>query len=174
MLNKVTHTRRVSSTLLARGGIVIRDLPAMVSQPLMRTKLSYDSTAIYMPGRSATRYSAAYTTLLSLVGSVLLLSLLTYFFYTAATLKSNVFLILSWTMVSLWLIAIVWSDELVKRSDKLALTFTIPSMYFVLYTLLFVYTATSTWRLIMAIPLPKFDIHSIQTAILLEAYSMRF
>lgn len=59
--------------------------------------------------------------------------MMTYFFYAAATLQSNVFLILSWLLFSFWILATIWSDEKMLLAKKAELTFCAPIIYFLLY-----------------------------------------
>jgi hypothetical protein len=113
--------------------------------------------------------------LLASLGLIAYISILTYFFYTAATLRSDTLLTLSWAGVGLWLGAIVWSNEKLSSSDKTELAFAIPFMYFVFYALAFPLllhyigqTAKQGGQLL------KTYIRQLPAAIQLELYSTRF
>lgn len=111
---------------------------------------------------------------ISSIGLAVFISMLTYSFYTAATLQSNTLLTLSWSVVSLWLVAVVWSDGNLKFSKKSELTFTIPFMYFVFYALAILQFIVNIGRLVTAISLPRINVKNIHDAFLSEAYSTKF
>lgn len=63
-----------------------------------------------------------------------LLVLGTYALYSAIATHDGVLLIFSWLIVTLWLLAAVWLDEAEKLGGKLKLTFSVPPLYFVMYS----------------------------------------
>ncbi|HEV7952098.1 MAG TPA: hypothetical protein VGO98_01875 [Candidatus Saccharimonadales bacterium] len=111
---------------------------------------------------------------ISSVGLVIMIAIWTYFFYTAAILQSNTLLTLSWAVVSLWLVAVVWSDDDLVFSRKCELTFTIPFMYFVFYVQSLIQLTLNMWRLATIIKLPKIQVQKISDAIRVELYSTRY
>ena len=58
--------------------------------------------------------------------------LIVYFIYTAVSLQSSVFLITSWLIVFVWLLAAILADEHSGFKEKLSLAFCSPMFYFVL------------------------------------------
>jgi hypothetical protein len=58
---------------------------------------------------------------------------MTYFMYAAATLQSSSLLLLSWVIVSLWFLVAAWSDETATFFEKIARTFCLPILYFLVY-----------------------------------------
>lgn len=93
--------------------------------------------------------------LLKLFACTAAISLISYWMWTAATLKSNLLLTLSWIVLSISLLAVIWSDSLVKISRKIELTVTVPFMYFFLYTHALIGLFKSTWHLICRYPYQK-------------------
>ncbi|MBC7869091.1 hypothetical protein H7X69_02855, partial [Candidatus Saccharibacteria bacterium] len=81
------------------------------------------------------------------------LFLLAYFFYIAATLQSSSLLILSWLILTIWLLAAVLSDEASKVFEKIRLTFCLPALYFLLYAQLVIY---AVMRIVRAVALAAF------------------
>jgi glycosyltransferase involved in cell wall biosynthesis len=57
----------------------------------------------------------------------------TYSLYMAATLQNTALLFYSWLVVVVWYLAALWLDDVSKVSDKLRLSFTLPSLYFFFY-----------------------------------------
>ncbi|MDB5186569.1 MAG: hypothetical protein JWM07_41 [Candidatus Saccharibacteria bacterium] len=112
--------------------------------------------------------------IVSFTASLFTVLLVTYFFYTAATLQSNTFLTLSWLLVSLWLIAIIWSDNKVALVGKIDLTLAIPFMYFILYVTLLLYILMTIWKAAKNFSLPSIQYRNFLAAIEREAYSTRY
>jgi hypothetical protein len=101
-------------------------------------------------------------------------AIMTYFFYTAAILQSNILLTLSWTIVCLWLLASIWLDDLSTLERKVSLTLTVPFVYFILYIQLIVMFVTALKQVAARIPLPNQSLRTIQRMIQLELYSVRY
>ena len=78
--------------------------------------------------------------------------LITYWMWTTATLKSNLLLTLSWIVLSIWLLAVIWTDNLTKLSRKIELSVTVPFMYFVFYVYALVGVFKSGWALLCRYP----------------------
>lgn len=160
------HGTMVRSSIVQRGG----STPAASSD--------YASMTTFSSSHSLTSLTVSLWTIAKILvtNTVILIciSMMTYSFYTAATLQSNTLLTLGWTLVSLWLFAITWSDEILGLSKKIALTFAIPFMFFLIYVQLIIALAKNMWYLLLAIPLPQFNLEAIHKAILQEAYSTRF
>lgn len=149
------------------------------THPTSSTRLlsSYASTIFYIPGQSTAKTATTpqlTIVVFQLLLAIVLIGIMTYFFYTAATLKSNTFLTLSWIITSMWLIAIIWSDDVTRLANKLALTYTVPFMYFVIYAYLFVQVARAIRQLLRTFPRPRINLAHIYEAILIESYSTRF
>jgi hypothetical protein len=113
-------------------------------------------------------WSITQTSIIILVW-LIIISIAAYWMWTAATLKSNAFLTLSWTTVCIWLLAILWSDTLTRLSRKIELTLTVPFMYFLLYVHIIADLLRSIWRLIKSIPLKN-----MAGAFQAELYSARY
>jgi glycosyltransferase involved in cell wall biosynthesis len=107
--------------------------------------------------------------LLKILVCAIVISLIGYWMWTAATLKSNLLLTLSWIVLSISLLAIIWSDNLVKISRKIELTVTVPFMYFFLYAHAFGSFLNSLWLLIRHYPYQK-----QMNAFKAELYSTRY
>lgn len=112
--------------------------------------------------------------LLSFIGTLLVIYIMSYFFYTAALLQSNLLLTLSWTAISLWLLATIWLDDALPGRKKLDLTTTVPFMYFYLYVYLFTVAITLVRKIISAIPTPNLPYDKMHLALLTELYSTRY
>lgn len=67
------------------------------------------------------------------IGAFYAIFLVTYFLYTAASLQSSSLLMLSWIATSLWFAVGVWSNESATWSEKLAMSFCTPVLYFLAY-----------------------------------------
>lgn len=112
--------------------------------------------------------------IISFTASLVAVLLVTYYFYTAATLQSSTLLTLSWLLVSLWLVAIIWSNENTTRIGKIDLTLAIPFMYFIFYIKLLLYILTTIWKLATNPSSPSAHYHNFLAAIEREAYSTRY
>ncbi len=106
--------------------------------------------------------------------SLSLLFFVSYFFYTAATMRSNTLLTLSWALLSLWLVAAIWFDDALQLTQKVALTFCVPFAYFLIYARLFYVLFATAGQIFSHVSLPKNIYKSVHAAILQEAYSTRF
>ena len=95
--------------------------------------------------------------------------MMSYWFWTAASLRSNLLLTLSWIGVCVWLLAIVWSDDVIRITKKIELSVSIPFMYFVFYAQTVVGFLVGLWRLIRAVPFA-----ALTTAFQAELYSTRY
>lgn len=122
--------------------------------------------------------SSQWTHLFRLIGTIAVLSIgiiiVTYFLYTAMTLQSNILLTLSWSIVCLWLLAATWSDNVFTLDKKIALTFAVPSMYFIFYAQMTYTVIESIWKLVKSIRLPNVSLSIIHEAIQLELYSTHY
>lgn len=177
MFNKAFSWHRLNLQNAYQSGTISRSTIFTNSAVPALHSYSYASTVLYIPSQLASKTipnPQIMATTLKLLLTMTLIGMLTYFFYTAAILKSNTFLTLSWAMVSLWLIAIIWSDNVTRLANKLALTFTVPFMYFMIYAYLFVQVARTIRQLIQAFSKPRINIAHIYEAILIESYSTRF
>lgn len=67
------------------------------------------------------------------IGTISIICLMTYAMYIAATLQSSSLLVLSWLMVSLWFVSVIWSDETTRWPQKVARTWCVPILYFIVY-----------------------------------------
>ncbi len=83
-----------------------------------------------------------------LIAVLPVLFLITYFLYTAVTLQSNTLLVLSWSMLAIWLFAAVVSDEGSGVTEKISSLFYIPAVFFLFYVQLIFYS------IVMIISLP--------------------
>lgn len=108
------------------------------------------------------------------IGLAFIISIATYFFYTAATLQSNVLLTLSWTIVCLWLLAVIWSDDVYASGRKIELTSTVPFMYFIFYTQMIFVLLLMLWKILRRIPPPNLSLNKMHDTIQLELYSTRY
>ena len=81
----------------------------------------------------------------------LALFLSTYFLYIAATLQSSSLLVLSWLILTTWLLAAVLSDEASKVFEKIRLIFCLPSFYFLLYAQFAIYGVMKILRSIVLV-----------------------
>lgn len=158
----------------------IRTLPpifAKLSNETVRKALAWHTTKIRDGGKrnnflSCHNFTA---TLFASIGLLAYITILTYFFYTAATLRSSTLLTLSWTGVSLWLVAIVWSSEKISLAKKSGITFAVPFMYFVFYVLSFprlIRCTIQTVKLATQLLTPR--LQQLATEMQLELYSTRF
>jgi glycosyltransferase involved in cell wall biosynthesis len=93
--------------------------------------------------------------LLTLIICILFIPLVGYWMWTAATLRSNLLLTLSWIVLSISLLAVIWSDSLVKINQKIELTVTVPFMYFFLYVHAVGSLFKTLWLLIRRYPYQK-------------------
>jgi|GEM_PF-3104993 len=82
------------------------------------------------------------------------LLLMTYFFYTAASLESSSLLMLSWVGVSLWFVVAVWANESATALEKIAMSFCIPMVYFLIYGYLCVRLVVVILRTVLHIVRP--------------------
>jgi hypothetical protein len=108
------------------------------------------------------------------IGLLIAIGLLSYFFYTAATLRSNTLLALSWMLVSSWLVALIWSDEHLTFTTKSKLSFTIPFMYFVFYVQAFIQLASNIRKLASGMRMPKRSFQDMYDTLYIEMYSTRY
>lgn len=174
VLYKALAWRRAPYSTVYRSGTATRSLTLSTSNA-KRPSSAYSSRITF-----TARSQCVHSRNSALVHTIIIATILTcigvisYFFYTAATLRSNTLLTLSWIIVSLWLFTIVWSDELLESSKKIALTFTIPFAYFLFYVRLFIVLSKKIQSLIKAISLPTISFKDIHNALLQEAYSTRF
>lgn len=70
---------------------------------------------------------------LRVMGVFYSLFLVTYFLYTAANLQSSSLLMLSWAASSIWFAVGIWSDESATWLEKIAFSFCLPMLYFLVY-----------------------------------------
>lgn len=103
-----------------------------------------------------------------------IICIVTYFYYTAATLQSNTLLTLSWIIVSLWLLAVVWLDEAYELRTKIDLTLSVPFMYFIFYVQSIILFAVILKRITLLIPIPDMSLDKMRDTIHLELYSTRY
>lgn len=103
-----------------------------------------------------------------------LIVILTYFLYTAAILQSNILLVLSWFALSLWLLATIWSDEVIKVNQKIELTLSVPFMYFLFYVQMIAYCLRILWETLIMIPVPDISHKNMRRAIQKELYSTQY
>lgn len=108
------------------------------------------------------------------IGLAFMICTVTYFFYTAATLQSNILLTLSWIIVCLWLLAVIWSDDIYTLGRKIELTFTVPFMYFIFYAQMIFVLLSTLQKIIRYIPSPNLPLSKIHRTIQLELYSTRY
>lgn len=178
MVHKALSGRVVMRKTLEDNGTVVRNSIFSPDTRIMKMITAYESTATFTsthPSSSLIIPTRQRKITLGLIVVLLAcIALMTYFFYTAATLRSNILLTLSWVLVSLWLFAVVWSDEIMNLSKKLTLTSTIPFMYFLLYFQLYVGVYQMFRQLRASMSTPRLSIKRIHDVILQEAYSTRF
>ena len=89
--------------------------------------------------------------------------------WTTATLKSNLLLTLSWIVLTIWLLAVAWTDSLTKLSRKIELSVTVPFMYFIFYVYALAGFFKSGWAL-----LRRYPYHELIDAFKAELYSSRY
>ncbi|MDB5168402.1 MAG: hypothetical protein JWO55_660 [Candidatus Saccharibacteria bacterium] len=159
------------------------DLPLMVrsshftSDPVpIKSTTSYASSIVIITpfNRPINAKTGIIKTIVKILFTLMILSVMTYFFYTAATLQSDTILALSWLLTVLWLLAITWSDEVMAYKDKLQLTTTVPFMYFMFYISLMIYLRRIAWLGIRARSSPIISVGNVLDAIQLELYSTRY
>lgn len=132
--------------------------------------LTYASDITYHQDKAVSRPKPPIIRLLlTLAICILFILLVSYWMWTAATLRSNLLLTLSWIAISISLLAVIWSDNLVKISRKIELTVTVPFMYFFLYAHAFGSFFKSLWLLIRRYPYDK-QISALKA----ELYSTHF
>ena len=167
----------LTKNIIYKAMSVIRLLPksphrVMLYRPSMphnKQSSLYMSTISYrQPLPSHSRYSVKRIALLTIVW-LIIAAMMSYWFWTAASLRSNLLLTLSWIGVCVWLLAIVWSDDVIRITKKIELSVSIPFMYFVFYAQTVVSFLVGIWRLLRAIPYRTFV-----TAFQDELYSTRY
>lgn len=175
LFRKGMAQQTTSSNLYHANPIIIRSSFMRQNNPPDTHFTAYASALIVTTSGDTPRQQLRIRhALIVLVACACGVGMLSYFFYTAATLRNNTLLTLSWLLVSLWCLAAIWSDEALTVSKKIELAISVPFMYFILYTWMFAGFAKSAWRLITALPFPKITLVDIHTAIMREAYSVRF
>ena len=129
----------------------------------------YSSRITYQQNQTTNHQSSlAYLSLIVVLWLALTL-LLTYWMLTAATLKSNLFLSFSWTIVCIWLLATTWSDGAMKLGRKVELTLSVPFMYFVFYPRMISDLFVKLWQIIK-----KISFNAFAQALQSEFYSTRY
>lgn len=175
IIYKATSRYSVSNNPFQSHPVLFRDALIKQSHSLTRRDIAYASSLLVTTSVSANKpQMASKYTVFILLGCLCGIFLMSYFFYTAAMLRSNILLTLSWLLVSLWFLAVVWSDSASGAVKKIELMVTIPFMYFILYVQLVVYAISHGRRLLGAVQIPRIDFKSIQDAIRQETYSIRF
>jgi hypothetical protein len=175
LFRKSTSLHTIPSNLYHADPIIIRSSSIQQDSPPDARIAAYASALIVTTSGDTPRQQLHIRhALIVLVACACGVGMLSYFFYTAATLRNNTLLTLSWLLVSLWCLAAIWSDEALTVSKKIELVISVPFMYFILYTWMFAGFAKSAWRLITALPFPKITLVDVRTAIMREAYSVRF
>jgi glycosyltransferase involved in cell wall biosynthesis len=182
MFDKVLSLHTLSRFNYDDSGIVIRSY-LFLENTFPRKALSTYLTAVTFKPTSASalkldcKQTSPYAHLIDIakiITSLLIIAMVSYFFYTAAILQSNILLTLSWLAVGLWLVAIIWSDDVMNIKSKIELSVTVPFMYFLIYIYLILNVLHRTGQCLMAIKLPKINFESIHDTIQLELYSTRY
>jgi glycosyltransferase involved in cell wall biosynthesis len=136
--------------------------------PSIKRAAHYASNITYQQNGAAKRQSSLYLSLIAIVWLALTI-LATYWMFTAATLKSNLFLTFSWIILCIWLLATIWSDSATKLGRKIELTLSVPFMYFVFYLRIVGDLFVKLWHIIKNIPF-----NTLTRALHAELYSTRY
>lgn len=182
MFDKVLSLRTLSRFNYDDSGIVIRSYLFLENTFPRKVLFTYLSAVTFTPAPASAlkvdyKHTSPYAYLIEItkvITSLLMIAAVSYFFYTAATLQSNILLTLSWLAVGLWLVAIVWSDDVMNVKSKIELSFTVPFMYFLFYIYLILNVLLRIGQCLIAIKLPKINFESIHNTIQLELYSTRY
>lgn len=152
----------LTKNIIFKALTVIHLLPSTNSSVSIVKQISngsqryYASTVTYSRDKSPPQTkSSTIHLLIILIVCILVISIVGYWMWTAATLRSNLLLTLSWMVLVILLLAIIWSDNLIKISRKIELTITVPFMYFILYVQALNGFFKSIWNLIRRYPYQK-------------------
>lgn len=156
--------------------------PVMVRSTIFTSKLTKTPMSDYVSSIVVTTsnntqtdgQTSAIKNILTIIITLLPVLIMSYLFYTAATLQSNIMLSLSWLLTVLWLIVVIWSDEAMAFKNKLELLITTPFMYFILYVALIGSLCKVIWRATTTIPSPQFHVRNLRNALQIELYSTRY
>lgn len=139
---------------------------------------SSPATPLFYVGNTKRASTHPWRKLFSLLGVAtslaFIICIVTYFYYTATTLQSNILLTLSWITLCLWLLAIVWLDDVYGLTKKIELTLTVPFMYFVFYVQSIIAFIAALRKIVLLIPTAHLSLGDIRETIRLELYSTRY
>lgn len=180
LINKAISIRTSSLSVPLRSGTIMRSAAFLSEHLRQRPVTLYASTLAYFSSRRSSVYLSSRVSasigklLLTLVACLIAITMMTYFFYTAATLQSSTLLTISWFMTCIWLLAITWSDEATKANTKVELSIAIPFMYFVFYAYMIIAIFITGIQLVKSLPVQAINITSLQSALHAELYSTRY
>lgn len=92
-------------------------------------RLGYASTCMITTGSRLMHTMRPEAIIWHSFSALIIFCVVGYSLYAAATFASSTLLLFSWLLVSLWLFVAVWSSETHSTSDKLRLSYGIPSGY---------------------------------------------
>lgn len=188
IIDKSFARSSLSTSSLSQPGMILKSSAFEQKNTIGKIHTDYASTLTYsksspIPSLFSVSHTKPTNTyqwrrILSLLGVAvslaLIISIVTYFYYTAATLQSNILSTLSWSIVSLWLLAIIWLDEVYKLRKKIELTFTVPFMYFVFYIQSIIAFIATLRMIVLLVPTPSLSLDKIRDTIRLELYSTHY
>lgn len=172
-----SHFFSLSKNLFYKALSVLHLIPRHTSRvvmyrqsPLPKNKTLYASNVAFTSAKSSNSPLRPLRQIIPiLLLCILVISLVSYWMWTAAALKSNALLTLSWVAVSIWLLAVIWSDNIIKVTRKIELSLSVPFMYFLIYVRSIKGFFVSFWQLIRSTPYRR-----LVNAYIAESYSSRY
>lgn len=129
---KVASLGRFEKIHIGESGVLYaRDVFMNRRQPVVRA--SYRGSLTLELTSIPKIASLQHQPVVSIVGIIVGLAVMTYAFYLALSAHNGTLLLFSWLAVSVWFLAALWLDEAEKLEGKLKLTFTLPPLYIFMY-----------------------------------------
>lgn len=155
----ISRLRQLSARLISKSASIVSvyRVPAgtpsvlyrrdsLIGSSSLRSVVSCYEGTIGVKVMQATHVGGIYVILLA--GMV---CFVTYSLYLAMTLEGSSLLMLSWAILFIWLLLAIWSDEMSGRREKIALTFSTPSFYFLLYSQLIIFGVLGVARAVVRV-----------------------